>query len=105
LGPVTYRLKIPKTWKIHNVFHAVLLRPYEENEVYGENFPTPPPDLVGGEEVYEVETILNHRRRGRGYQYLVKWTGYPITEASWESEQAFNNDGDTLALYKQRHQL
>src|SRR5208282_3764925 len=76
LGPVTYRLKIPKTWKIHNVFHAVLLRPYEENKVYGENFPTPPPDLVGGEEVYEVETILNHRRRGRGYQYLVKWTGY-----------------------------
>ena len=25
LGPVTYRLKLPETWKIHNVFHAVLL--------------------------------------------------------------------------------
>jgi transposase InsO family protein len=39
LGPVTYRLKLPETWKIHNVFHAVLLRPYVENEVHGGNFP------------------------------------------------------------------
>jgi hypothetical protein len=38
LGPVTYRLKLPTTWKIHNVFHAVLLKPYVETEVHGENF-------------------------------------------------------------------
>jgi hypothetical protein len=38
LGPVTYRLKLPITWKIHNVFHAVLLKPYVETEVHGENF-------------------------------------------------------------------
>jgi hypothetical protein len=25
LGPVTYRLKLPESWKIHNVFHAMLL--------------------------------------------------------------------------------
>ena len=24
LGPVTYRLKLPETWRIHNVFHAIL---------------------------------------------------------------------------------
>jgi Integrase zinc binding domain/Integrase core domain len=38
LGPVTYQLKLPTTWKIHNVFHAVLLKPYVETEVHGENF-------------------------------------------------------------------
>jgi hypothetical protein len=38
LGPVTYRLKLPNTWKIHNVFHAVLLKPYVETEVHSENF-------------------------------------------------------------------
>ena len=80
LGPVTYRLKLPKSWRIHNVFHATLLRPYKENEIYGENFTEPPPELLEGEEVYEVETILNHRTRGRGYQYFVKWQGYPITD-------------------------
>jgi Chromo (CHRromatin Organisation MOdifier) domain len=105
LGPLTYRLKLPISWKIHRVFHAVLLRPYSENEIYGENYPRPPPEIEDGEEVYEVETILKHRRRGRGYQYYVKWTGYPITEASWEPEQGLAGASDLLATYKQQHQL
>jgi hypothetical protein len=61
-----------ESWKIHNVFHAALLRPYIENEVYGNNYPRPLPKLLEGEEVYEVETILRHWKRGRGYQYYVK---------------------------------
>ena len=36
LGLVTYRLKLPTSWQIHNVFHATLLKPYRENEIYGE---------------------------------------------------------------------
>ena len=92
IGPVTYRLKLPATWKIHPVFHTTLLRQYKETDVYGMNFPRPPPDLVKGEEVYEVERILKHRRRGWGYQYYVAWKGYPITEASWEPEHIFSDD-------------
>jgi hypothetical protein len=72
LGPVTYQLKLPTIWKIHNVFHAVLLKPYIETEVHGENFSRPIPDILDGEEVYNVETILKHRRRGQSYQYLIK---------------------------------
>ena len=67
LGPVTYRLKLPTSWQIHNVFHATLLKPYRENEIYGENFTEPSPELVEGEEVYEVETIHGHRKQGWGY--------------------------------------
>ena len=48
---MTYRLKLPASWRIHNVFHAVLLRHYKENEVYGENFTQPPPEVVEGEDV------------------------------------------------------
>ena len=58
-----------------------------------------------GEEVYNVEGILKHWRRGRGYQFYVLWEGYPITEASWEPELVFSADGDTLADYKLQHQL
>jgi hypothetical protein len=105
LGPVTYRLKLPTTWKIHNVFHAVLLKPYVETEVHGKNFSQPIPDILDGEKVHNVETILKHRRRGRSYQYLIKWEGYPISEALWEPEEAFSDDGDLLAIYKQWHQL
>ena len=105
LGPLTYRLKLPESWRIHNVFHATLLRPYRENEIYGENYHRPPPDIEEGEEVYEVEAILKHRRRGRGYEYFVKWAGYPITEASWEPKQSFSGAVDLLNEYQQRHQL
>jgi Chromo (CHRromatin Organisation MOdifier) domain len=65
------------------------------------------PELLEGTEVYEVETILKHQRRGRGYQYYVKWKwkGYPITEAAWKNESAFSNDGDIIQLYKEQYQL
>ena len=100
LCPVTYWLLLPASWQIHNVFHAMLLRKYKENKVYGEKFMEPPPELVEGEEVYEVETILNHRKRGQGYQYFIKWWGYPISNTSWEQEHAFSDDGNTLKQYK-----
>ena len=64
LGPVTYRLKLLTSWQILNVFHATLLKPYRENEIYGENFTEPPPELVEGEEVHEVKTIHGHRKQG-----------------------------------------
>jgi Chromo (CHRromatin Organisation MOdifier) domain len=41
-------------------------------------------DIEEGEEVYEVEQILKHKKRGQGYEYLIKWVSYPITKASWE---------------------
>ena len=39
LEPLTYWLNLPTSWQIHNVFHAVLLKPYIENETHGTNFP------------------------------------------------------------------
>ena len=105
ISPVTYRLKLPATWKIHPVFHTILLRQYKETDTYGANLIRPPPDVIEGEEVYEVEQILKHRKHGQGYQYYVAWKGYPISEASWEPEQVFSDDGDLLTTYKLRHQL
>jgi len=64
LGQVTYQLQLPTSWQIHNVFHATLLKSYRENNVYGQNYPEPPAEILDNEEVYKVETILNHRKRG-----------------------------------------
>ena len=85
LSPITYELSLPTQWKLHPVFHVDLLTPYKETEFHGANYDKPPPDLVDGEEEYEVERIVTSRRFGRGrkLQYLIKWKGYPDSDNQW----------------------
>ena len=61
LSPVTYKLRLPQSWKIHNTFHTSLLSPYHENEIHGQNFPSPPPDLIDNEEHYKIKWIIHHK--------------------------------------------
>ncbi len=37
-------------------------------------------------DLYQVETLLGERRRARGVEFLVKWLGYPRSDATWEPE-------------------
>ena len=57
VSPVVYQLELPSQWKIHPIFHASLLLPYKETEQHGTNYIQPPPDVIQGEEQYEVEAI------------------------------------------------
>ena len=102
ISPVAYQLDLPPSWTMHNVFHAGLLSPYHKTQQYGANFPRPPPDVIDGEEEYEVEAIRGHRYFGRRrtLQYLIKWKGYPEADNTWE------NHGDVFAgqLIRQYHQ-
>jgi hypothetical protein len=95
LSPITYELCLPAQWKLHPVFHVDLLTPYRETEFHGTNYDKPPPDLIDGEEEYEVERIVASRRFGRGrkLQYLIKWKGYPDAENQWvDKEDVFAED-------------
>jgi hypothetical protein len=89
MSAVNYRLELPTQWSIHPVFHVDLLTPYRETPTHGPNYQRPPPDLVSGEEEYEVEKILDSRRFGRSrkLQYLVKWKGYPDSDNQWVSKE------------------
>ena len=82
---VAHRIELPSTMKIHNVFHIDLLIPYNETEAYGETYTQPPPEIIDGEEEYEIEEIINTRRTGKNkkMQYLVRWKGYPSADNQW----------------------
>ena len=89
ISNVAAQLELPPAWTIHDVFHTGLLTPFRETDQYGDNFPRPPPDVIDGEEEFEVEAIINHRHFGkrRDLQYLVKWKGYPTADNSWEHQR------------------
>jgi hypothetical protein len=86
ISTTAYKLDLPYSLKIHPVFHVSLLKPYEETPQDFER-PTPQPPIFFPEinsEEYEVETILDKRIVHKRPQYLVKWLGYPLHDATWE---------------------
>lgn len=106
LGPVTVRLKLPATWKIHPVFHVSLITPYHTTAEHGPNYVTPPPETIEGEEEWELEAIINHRKPARGgIQYLVTWKGRPPFENEWLRERDLKHAQTILQAYKRRHKM
>ena len=102
LGPLTYKLKLPNQWRIHPVFHASLLTPYRENSTHGPNFTLPPPDLIDGEEEFEVEKVLDSRIARGLLQYLVKWKGFP-GEDSWEPHFNVTHASEAVEKFHAEH--
>ncbi|OUM69755.1 hypothetical protein PIROE2DRAFT_37875 [Piromyces sp. E2] len=90
VSEVSFKLKLPKNIKIHPVVHVSSLEPYFEDNKFKRKQSPPPPIIVNNEEEYEVEEILDQRKHYRKIQYLVKWKGYPLSEASWEPEENLN---------------
>ncbi|CAI7853835.1 unnamed protein product, partial [Closterium sp. NIES-53] len=100
--PVTFRLRLPATWRIHNAFHVQLLKPYRDpNTVFKGRQPPPPlPVIVNGEPEYEVEAVLAHRRRRNGtLELLICWKGYDPSEDSWVPEHDIDNARRPLQDY------
>jgi transposase InsO family protein len=92
--PVNCYLELPRTWKIHPVFHNSLLKLYKETPAHGPNFTRPPPEVINDEpDHYEVEQILDSKftRNGRGVAYLVSWAGYSDSENTWEPARNLKN--------------
>ena len=107
ISPVVYKLRLPESWRIHNVFHASLLTPQVVTPEYGIPANPPLPELVDGESEFKVESILQHKFVGckKEIQYLVQWRRYFRAESTWEPEGHLKNTPEALEAYKSTHRL
>ncbi|QRW26817.1 Retrotransposable element Tf2 protein [Rhizoctonia solani] len=93
-----YRLELPETLKIHDVFYVGLLS--KSHESPSQPFPErPPPETIEGEEEYEVEQIINSKRQRGKWFYLIKWKGYGPEDNSWEPKELLEHSQEEIQRF------
>ncbi len=111
INNVAYRLQLPATAKIHDVFHISRFRKYNPrvNELVNDQGETIPsiPDIIDGEDEYEVEKIISHKdipksNNTKIRKYLVKWVGYNHSFNTYEPFDALHNARDIVTQYDKR---
>lgn len=102
VGRNAVRLELPAHLKIHDVVHVSHNIPYEEQPrdiaLPIQLKPAPVPAIDGDEQV--VEKILQHRKRGRGFQFLTQMKGDPSHDVTWQPSRDFvDRDGTVTAVW------
>jgi hypothetical protein len=100
VGTQAYRLILPPHYRIHNIFHISLLERWKSRTNQEEN--TQPPDInPEGEEVWEVEKILEKRKKNGQIQYKLRWKGYDESWDTWAPTSDFENMTDLIQEFEQ----
>ncbi|QRW01138.1 Retrotransposable element Tf2 protein [Ceratobasidium sp. AG-Ba] len=93
-----YRLDLPKTIRVHNVFHINLLSLVTEDKDFHRKQVKPPPIITEeGEEEYEVDHVVNWEWRNGRLYYQIRWKGYDPIEDTMERAEKFAEMHDLLA--------
>ena len=98
-GKDSFKLDIPKSFRIHPTFHASLIKPWitSDDTDYPERKQQPPPPvIIDNEEEYEVRRISDKRVKHGQTQYLVEWEGYGREDATWEPLSNLRNARDQI---------
>ena len=101
---LAYELELPPGWRIHPVFNAALLSRARRTAAHGPSFAEPSPEIIDGEEEWEVDAILADKKVGRRTMYLVSWKGYSDSDNEWVSAADLANAPDLVAAYKEAKQ-
>jgi transposase InsO family protein len=81
IGKQAYRLDLPNTLRVHDVFHVSLLEMARARS--GQVTTTPTPVEVDNHEEWEVDEVLDSRIHRGNLQYLVRWSGCSDSENQW----------------------
>jgi len=102
IGNQAYKLDLPPLYsRLHPVFHVSLLEKYQgrPGEEPGQ-WTLPELEEGGTEEEWEIEAIVDSRRRATGTQYLVRWKDLPKEYDEWVHEELIGNATKLLDKYR-----
>ena len=74
----SYRLELPASMKVHNVFPAAKLRKHPNDPLPGQTSPPPPPINITGDDEWEIEDILACRKQRNSLSYRVSWLNQDV---------------------------
>jgi hypothetical protein len=97
-----YKLDLPSTMRNHDGFHVSLLDRYTP-PVGGQPPSELHPMIVYDTVEWEVDRLLDYRRRYRKLHYLVHWAGYNDIRTSWERAEHLKNSRDLADEFYQEH--
>ena len=95
---VNYELRLPKNMRIRPVFHISLLEPAPADAPLETDIEMEPDQTD-----YEVEQLLDVRKFGNQWRYLVKWKNYPSEENSWEPIKCLKDCPKRLEQFHQQN--
>ena len=105
IGKRAYRLELPRTLKIHDVFHVSLLEKWHKDEFGRKPIPLPPVITQEGEEEYEIDKVLNSRTKYGKTEYLISWKGYGPGENLWIHENEMGNAQEAIEEFYNKNPL
>ena len=99
-----YKLELPANTRAYNIFHVSNLLPYTATTHPDLARPGPATDNTNDDH-YIVDRIIGHRTKNGRRLYLVKWRGYPRSEATYEPTDNLRNILDLLIQYCMQNKL
>lgn len=104
LGPNAVQVNLTKEHRRkHPVFPISLVKRYtptNPDKFPDRNISAPPlPELIDGEDEWEIEAIVDSRGSQQSREYRVRWKGFPPEQDTWLSEVALRNAPDLLQEY------
>jgi hypothetical protein len=104
VGKSAFRLQLPDSVKIHPVFHVSLLERYFPNTLPSRPTPEhPDPEIIDGEEHWQVEAILDSQLHRRQLRYLVHWQGFDESDRSWIPASEFHDDDQLVVDFHTKY--
>jgi hypothetical protein len=102
ISPTVFKIRLPDTYPMHNVVNIQHLTKYYRSKDVSCPKLANPQDKLQGTEEYEVEKIVEERKRNGRLMYRIRWKGYGAEDDTWQTPRDLRNAPELIKEWKLR---